>query len=161
MKKQILLVLLCFSITACVTKGKKASDLNRLVGVGSEDIASKDIDLDNKGSDSGNIPGLSTVYFAYDSSGLTEETKETLGANIEWLRNQSKIEKIELEGHCDTMGSEAYNVGLGRRRALTVKNFLLAEGLNKEISIVSYGEERPISEIDHAKNRRVNFVPIY
>ena len=161
MKTGILVVIMSFMFTSCVTKGKKTIDPNQLVGAGSQDISSQDIDMDNRGSDGESIEGLSTVYFAYDSSGLSEETKDTLRSNLDWIRSQDKVTRVELEGHCDTMGSEAYNVGLGRRRAQAVKNFLVSEGLNKGISIISYGEERPLSETDHSKNRRVNFVPLY
>ena len=157
----MLMLVISFMFTACVTKEKKAIDLNQLVGAGAQDISSQDIDMDNKGSDSGSIEGLSTVYFEYDSSVLSEEMKDTLRSNLYWLRNQEKVTRVELEGHCDTMGSESYNIGLGRRRAQTVKNFLVSEGLDKQISIISYGEERPLSEVEHSKNRRVNFVPLY
>jgi len=140
----------------------KKEDKNQMVGEGVEDISSQDIDSDNKGSDSGNIEGLNTVYFDYDSSTLSEQTKETLMENLNWIKNHPKVASLELEGHCDTMGSEAYNIGLGRRRASAVQSFLIEQGIAaSRLSITSYGEERPLSEIDHAKNRRVNFVPIY
>lgn len=140
----------------------KKEDKNKLVGEGVSDISSQDIDSDSKGSDSGTIDGLSTVYFEYDSSVLSSEARDTLMENVNWIQNNTEVISLELEGHCDTMGSEAYNIGLGRRRAESVRSFLMEQGIEAgRLSIISYGEERPLSEIDHSKNRRVNFVPMY
>ena len=153
------LFLICFALTACASLKK---DKNKLVGAGSEDISSQDIDSDGRGSDSGDISGLNTVYFEYDSAGLSEEAKAVLMSNLQWIKDQSSVKTVELEGHCDAMGSESYNIGLGRRRAEAVKSFLQEQGIeSNRLSVISYGEERPFSEVDYAKNRRVNFVPMY
>ena len=136
---------------------------NKIVGPGSEDIVNTDIDSDNKGSDSGSIEGLSTVFFELDSSRLSPEAMETLKKNVEWLNSNPQVTRLELEGHCDPLGSEAYNIGLGQRRAESVKkhlqNTLRISG--EKLSIISYGEERLLSETENHLNRRVNFVPIY
>ena len=162
---QLLTLLAGSGLVSCaylqkITGGKEETQIS---GPGSEDIISQDIDSDNKGSDSGAIEGLRTVYFALDSSVLTEESKEILQANANWLNSNSQVARLELEGHCDPLGSEAYNIGLGRRRAESVKNHLTGVlGVNEErISVISYGEEKPLSEVDNSLNRRVNFVPIY
>ena len=160
--KLLCIFLMCWWALVSCTTLKKAEDKNKLTGAGADDISTQDIDSDNRGSDGGAIEGLGTVYFAYDSSLLSEEAQETLMENVRWIQNNSTVSSLELEGHCDTMGSEAYNVGLGRRRAETVKNFLIEQGVaDSRLSVISYGEERPLSEVDHAKNRRVNFVPMY
>ena len=145
---------------SCKTVQKK--DANNLVGTESSDIFSKDIDTDSRGSDSGGIEGLRTVYFDYDKSFLTEETRAVLMSNLDWINSHTEVQALDLEGHCDQTGSEAYNIGLGLRRAEAVKNFLVEQGVSADkFSVISYGEERPLSEIDHDKNRRVNFVPQY
>ena len=121
-----------------------------------------DIDDTSLGSDSGSLQGLSSVYFDLDSSFLKENVKNTLKANKEWLDENTNVQKIILEGHCDPLGSESYNIGLGERRAQAVFNHLLSLGVSPDkMSLVSYGEEKPISEIDNSLNRRVNFVPQY
>ena len=161
MKNLLIIAFCCFSLVllSCATMKK---DKNNMVGSEADDISSQDIDSDNKGSDGGSIDGLNTVYFEYDSSVLSEEAKDTLRENISWIQSNNSVTSLELEGHCDTMGSEAYNVGLGRRRASAVQNFLIENGISaSRLSVISYGEERPFSETDHSKNRRVNFVPIY
>ena len=134
----------------------------QIEGEGAQDITDTDIDSDNRGSDSGNIEGLSTVYFDLDSSYLAESAKETLRANKAWMDNHTEVKRVILEGHCDPLGSEAYNIGLGERRAQSVLNYLKSIGLSEDkISIVSYGEEKLFSETSNNLNRRVNFVPQY
>ena len=134
----------------------------QIEGEGAGDISNTDIDSDEKGSDSGNIEGLNTVYFELDSSYLTESVKETLKTNKSWLDSNPNVKRIILEGHCDPLGSEAYNIGLGERRAQGVFNYLSSIGLTEDkMSIVSYGEEKPFSQTDNDLNRRVNFVPQY
>ena len=158
--KNLFILFTCFTVVSCASLKKE--DKNNLVGEGVNDISSQDIDSDSKGSDSGTIEGLSTVYFFYDSSVLSSEAKDTLLENINWIQSHSEVTSLELEGHCDAMGSEAYNIGLGRRRAESVKSFLVEKGVEaSRLSVISYGEERPFSEVDHSKNRRVNFVPMY
>ena len=154
-----LLVFILFTVSCSTLMSKfKKGDID---GVSASDIVSKDMDYDRQGSDSGSISGLSTVFFAYDSSTLSNSTKDTLRKNANWIKKNSNISRMELEGHCDSMGSEAYNIGLGLRRAQAVKAYLLSLGVSdSQFSIVSYGEERPLSS-DHSSNRRVNFVPIY
>ena len=152
----VLPVFIFFTVSCSILQ--KKSDIE---GPHSKDILSKDIESDSPGSDSGKIKGLETVFFAYDSSTLSDKTKKTLKKNVKWIQNKKRVKRVELEGHCDSMGSEAYNVGLGLRRAQSVKTFLISLGVSADqFSIVSYGEERPIS-MENARNRRVNFVPIY
>ena len=136
---------------------------NKIIGPGSEDIVNTDIDSDSKSSDSGNIEGLSTVFFNLDSSKLNPETIEALKKNVDWLNSNSQVTRLELEGHCDPLGSEAYNIGLGQRRAESVKKYLqnILGVSGEKLSITSYGEEKLLSETENHLNRRVNFVPIY
>ena len=160
-------ILLCVLFSFCTISCSNL--LKKLKGQGSDiegdmagDIVSQDMDSDQRGSDSGDIDGLSSVFFAYDSSVLSEAAKKALRENKQWLEDNKRVVRVELEGHCDPMGSEAYNIGLGLRRARAVKIFLISLGVSEDqFSIVSYGEERPLSQTDNSKNRRVNFVPIY
>jgi len=134
----------------------------KIEGAEVQDITSDNMNFNHQGSDSGNITGLSTVYFNLDSSVLTESVKNTLKANKAWLNKNPNVKRIILEGHCDPLGSEAYNIGLGEKRAQNVLNYLKSIGLSEDkISIVSYGEERLISSTNNSLNRRVNFVPQY
>lgn len=98
------------------------------------------------------------VFFAYDSSALSEESKKILNVQSQWLNSDKSI-KITIEGHCDERGTREYNIALGERRANATKDYLVSKGVNPErISIVSYGKERPAffgsSPEVMAKNRR-------
>jgi peptidoglycan-associated lipoprotein len=71
--------------------------------------------------------------------------------------------KIQIEGHCDARGTNEYNLALGERRANSTRQYLLSLGVSAErISIISYGEERPLetvqSEEAWGKNRRADFI---
>ena len=158
------LMVFLMGFSACTSFQKlmdKFQGRNQIVGEGSADIENIS-DGNRKDSDSGTVSGLSTVFFPLDSSVLSDAAKATLDANIEWLKNHPEVIRMEVEGHCDSLGSEAYNIGLGRRRAESVKVYLKAHNIPEEkLKIISYGEERPLSYTNNARNRRVNFVPIY
>ncbi len=71
--------------------------------------------------------------------------------------------RVRLEGHTDERGSREYNIGLGERRAQTVRRALMVQGVAEaQITTVSYGEERPAvegsDEAAFAQNRRVEMV---
>ncbi|UCD86162.1 MAG: peptidoglycan-associated lipoprotein Pal [Deltaproteobacteria bacterium] len=108
------------------------------------------------------ISQLSTVYFDFDEYILTEEARETLNENAEWLREHPGA-KIQIEGHCDERGTVEYNLALGQKRAESTRDYLVTLGIdNKQMSTISYGEEVP-ADPDHneqawVKNRRAEFV---
>ena len=96
-------------------------------------------------------------FFEFDSSTLTEEARAALLAHAAVLKANPRA--IRLSGHADERGTREYNIALGERRALAVRNFLRFEGVTSPIEVVSYGEERPTSfastEEAYALNRRV------
>lgn len=107
---------------------------------------------------------LETVYFEYDSANLSSSTRQALSSVADKIKKNSKV-KIQIEGHCDERGSNEYNLALGERRAQTVQEFLITEGISpNNLSTISYGEERPAqkgtSEGAWAKNRRAEFKPL-
>lgn len=98
------------------------------------------------------------IFFGYDSFETSAESKKILDTQVAWLKSDEKI-KITIEGHCDERGTREYNLALGERRAESVKQYLIAEGINSNrVSVISYGKERPAfmgaSEETFAKNRR-------
>lgn len=98
------------------------------------------------------------VFFAYDSSKLSDEAKKILNVQAQWLNSDNSI-KITIEGHCDERGTREYNIALGEKRANSTKDYLVSKGVDPmRISIVSYGKERPAffgsSPEIMAKNRR-------
>lgn len=99
-----------------------------------------------------------TVYFGFDSSELDGEAQATLDRQAAFL-NVNPTMVVIIEGHADERGTREYNLALGDRRAVSVRDYLLAKGLNAaRIRTVSYGKERPSvvgsNEDSWAKNRR-------
>lgn len=102
------------------------------------------------------------VYFAYDSSEISPEYVAVVAAHAAYLVKYPAA-KIRLEGHTDERGSREYNIGLGERRAQTVRKALMLQGVAEaQIMTVSYGEERPAAdgsdEAAYSQNRRVELV---
>jgi peptidoglycan-associated lipoprotein len=116
----------------------------------------------NGDSDSNTAGGLQTVYFDFNESSLTSDTKTSLKNNADFLKANAAVE-VQVEGHADERGGHQYNLALGERRAKAVRDYLVAAGVAaKRITTISYGKERPVSEghddAAWSKNRRANFV---
>lgn len=104
----------------------------------------------------------STVYFAFDNATVSGSYEEMLAAHAAFLSKDPAI-KVTVEGHADERGTPEYNIALGERRAEAVSKYLQALGVQADqISIMSYGEEKPLvlgqSEAAYAKNRRAVIV---
>lgn len=83
------------------------------------------------------------VLFGTNSSSLDEAGRNTLKHQAEWLKEYQEINVI-IEGHCDERGTREYNLALGARRASSVRDFLVASGVNaNRISIISFGKDKP------------------
>jgi len=99
------------------------------------------------------------VYFEYDQFNLTSKSIQALKGVSELMKKNSKI-TISIEGHADERGTREYNLALGQRRAESVTNYLISNGINRNRLITkSFGEERPLSlgsnDTAWSKNRRV------
>jgi peptidoglycan-associated lipoprotein len=110
---------------------------------------------------SGGYGPLDDILFGYDSTSLTEEARDTLNQNAEWLRANPSA-RVELEGHCDNRGTVEYNLALGARRATSARDYLVSLGIAPErLTTISYGEELPLCQEETedcwARNRRVHF----
>ena len=89
------------------------------------------------------ISPLKDVYFEYDRHTLPEDQRTTLDQNLAWLKANPSV-RVTVEGHCDERGTAEYNLGLGERRARTVKELLVAGGIPADrLATISYGKERP------------------
>lgn len=85
------------------------------------------------------------VHFETDSSSLTQQAQATLGQQSVWLKRYPSY-RVAIEGHADERGTREYNIALGARRANTVVNFLVAQGVNaNRITKKSFGKERPVA----------------
>lgn len=105
---------------------------------------------------------LKDIYYQFDSIALIDETRETLTQNAEWLKAHPQT-RVEVEGHCDDLGTAEYNLALGAKRAQVAKEFLISQGVSADrLVTISYGKEAPAcfepSEACREKNRRARFV---
>ncbi len=105
---------------------------------------------------------FSPIYFDFDQAGITAEMRSMVTSNTNYMKdNLDTI--IVIEGNCDERGTNEYNLALGERRAINVKEYMLNLGIAPErIRTISYGEERPLfigqNELDWSQNRRADFI---
>ncbi len=102
------------------------------------------------------------IHFEFDSAQLSSMAKQLIEEKAEWLGANSGVAVI-IEGHCDERGTTDYNIALGERRAIVVKNYLVNLGISgSRLTTVSFGEEKPLdpaaNEAAYRKNRRAQFV---
>lgn len=84
------------------------------------------------------------VFFGFDQYSLSSEAQATLRDQAAWLR-QYPDRTLILEGHADERGTREYNLALAERRANSVKDYLVAQGVNPQrLRVVSFGKERPV-----------------
>ena len=107
------------------------------------------------------VLSASDIYFDYDKSDLRTDSMMDLNSKAQYMIENSDI-KVTIEGHCDERGSNEYNLGLGERRASSVKKFLISKGVSDaSIDTITYGEEKPVcfehEESCWSKNRRAHF----
>jgi peptidoglycan-associated lipoprotein len=105
---------------------------------------------------------LKDVYYHFDSVNLESDAQEILLKNAEWMKANPKA-RVEIEGHCDDIGSAEYNLALGAKRAQAARDFLTSQGIDPErLVTISYGKEAPAcfegTEECRVKNRRARFV---
>jgi peptidoglycan-associated lipoprotein len=105
--------------------------------------------------------GLRDVFFGYDSWVISEDGRQSLARDAEWMKSNPGV-LLKVEGHCDERGTSAYNLVLGEKRAKAARNYLVELGVSaNRLSVVSYGKERPSCD-EHAEscyqqNRRGHF----
>jgi len=102
------------------------------------------------------------IYFAYNQNVIGDTERHKLELFGRYLLENTRYQLV-IEGHCDNRGSDAYNRALGESRAIIVRDYLVALGVNfNRIHTLSYGEDKPVdtgtSERAYANNRRAEFV---
>jgi peptidoglycan-associated lipoprotein len=101
---------------------------------------------------------LGGVFFDYDQATLSDEARATLQKNAEWMKRWSAT-RVRVEGHCDSRGTNEYNLALGERRASAVRDYLVSLGIAADrVTAVSMGEESPVCREENescwSRNRR-------
>ena len=105
---------------------------------------------------------LGDVFFDLDQSNVRDDGRGALQKNADWLKRWPTT-RITVEGHCDSRGTPEYNLGLGERRATTVRDYLVSLGIAaNRINTVSKGKEQPFcreeTEACWSQNRRGHFI---
>jgi len=108
------------------------------------------------------IDALKDIYFDFDRYDIRTDAAKVLDADAAWLNDNART-LVLIEGHADERGTNEYNLVLGERRAKTTLDYLVSHGVQgSRISVISYGEERPVctarTEACWAKNRRAHFL---
>ena len=176
--KSLTMILLAGTLAACSGTEEKPVDQNtplpEVETVEDEAITAIPDDVDDGNAIDGGSDDLSfleilddptsplsntTVYFGFDQHDVSGEYAPTLDAHAAFLMEHADLQVV-LEGYADERGTPEYNLALGEKRAIAVRDYLQVLGVSaNQIEMVSYGEENPVAEGHNeavwAQNRRV------
>ena len=161
----LLAVMVVLVVAGCTDKTAETGSVTT-DGLNSTDTTTM-TDPTSMGDPSGVTPGSSQdfvvnvgdrVFFGYDQYDLTSEARSTVERQAQWLKQYPNT-TMTVEGHCDERGTREYNLALGEKRAMTVRNYLIANGIApNRVQTISYGKERPAvlgsDDTSWAQNRR-------
>ena len=182
MKKIFLVTVLALSVAACGeaikpdgettgdnsdvsgTEGATSGGISGGAGIGGTALEGGKLVSYEKNAinDPNNVLAEKIVYFDFDSNTVGDDYVELVKHHGKYLSFNAAA-SVRLEGHADERGTREYNVALAERRAQAVKQLMLYEGAgNDQVSIVSYGEEKPVAfghdDESMSLNRRVELV---
>jgi outer membrane protein OmpA-like peptidoglycan-associated protein len=105
-------------------------------------------------------PQRFTLFFRFESDELTDQSQALIPEILAAVRKHA-VQDVVVIGHTDTMGTQLANYGLGLKRAMMVRNLLVAAGLDgATIEATSVGELDPLvktaDETPEPRNRRVD-----
>ena len=96
------------------------------------------------------------VYFDFDRFSLTEAAQRTLSDAVAALKADPTL-RVRIEGHTCSIGTAEYNLALGDRRARSVQQYLVSNGIAADrLTTVSFGEEQPKHDNSREETRRLN-----
>jgi len=138
-----LVAVLGFLVSACATGGKKRTSNDWYTGTDTVKFLAA------------GVPDR--VFFATNKSGLHTASKSTLNKQAAYIKSSGI--SVVVEGHADERGTREYNLALGERRANSVRDYLMSQGVSaSSITVISYGKERPVnpesSRLAWSQNRR-------
>lgn len=112
------------------------------------------VDLD--GCEVEAVISLDGVYFDFDKSSLRPEGIAVLNDAAALLKTNERV-VVEVAGHTDSVGTEEYNQGLSERRANTVRDYLVSQGITAtRLTARGYGEVQPVATNDTDEGRQLN-----
>lgn len=170
MKKYFIVILMAFAAAACDPNirpddgsGESGGDpsggaqVGSIDGSGGASGSALSVSYDKSAiNDSSSVLAERVIYFDFDSSTVAEDYVELVKHHGKYLALNSDV-SIRLEGHTDERGTREYNVALADRRAQSVKSLLMFQGAaSNQITIISYGEEKPAMLGDDEEAWRLN-----
>lgn len=101
------------------------------------------------------------IYFDVNKDTIKPKSRKKLNQAADVLTRFPEI-RLEISGHTDNQGKHAYNMDLSRRRAESVRDYLVRKGIDESrVKTVGVGPDQPIESNDNkagrAKNRRIEF----
>jgi peptidoglycan-associated lipoprotein len=167
--KLSILAMLCAGLIAC--GGQQArDDSTDTSDMGGDTSGQTDTSGIDDGStmqidpfeDPENLLSKRVIYFDFDKADVQPQFRDIIRAHAAYLRDNPSA-RVTVEGHADERGSREYNLGLGERRGNAVVRLLEAQGArSSQLSVVSYGEERPVATCSEdrcwSQNRRAEIV---
>ena len=145
------------------TTGATAAD------TGADTGTIKEVEIDSNANSAGNsalkdpnnILSKRNIYFDYNSDAVKAEYRPIVEAHAKYMQANASAKMI-VQGNTDERGTREYNLSLGQRRAVAVKNALNLLGVkDSQIETVSYGEEKATQNCSGDscdKDRRVDIV---
>ncbi len=166
MLKKYLSLLICgscvFLLTACSSSsssGTSSQDGDAAIGLDDDGaLLVGDPNAQTTYNGPSELKDNNTVYFAYNSENIQDSYLSVIQSHAQYLKSNPNA-RIIIEGHTDERGTPEYNIALGERRARSVARYMSNLGVDvNQLSIVSYGEEKPVVEGHNeeawSKNRR-------
>jgi peptidoglycan-associated lipoprotein len=88
--------------------------------------------------------GSDIIFFDTDRHDLNQSGRSLVESQAKWMNMYPNL-NVTIEGHADERGTREYNLALGDRRASSVKNYMIAMGVDpRRINTISYGKEQPL-----------------
>ncbi|WP_139452188.1 peptidoglycan-associated lipoprotein Pal [Campylobacter armoricus] len=157
MKKIIFASIAAFAVivSGCATK-------NTSVSSSSSVDSSKGSGGSDRFENLESLNSIANVYFDFDKFDVRKDMQKVIANNAEIFNKEASNATIVVEGNCDEWGTDEYNQALGLKRAKSVKESLVAQGVSADrISVKSYGETNPVcterTKTCDAQNRRAEF----
>jgi peptidoglycan-associated lipoprotein len=159
----VLASLVAASLTGCGSKSKKATTAveTPAADTSKQPTEAKPVDTSTDTADLPATPAeaslVQVIGFEFDSSTLSDDARDKLQQNADWLRDDP-ARTLVIEGHTDQTGTDEYNLALGDRRARAAQDYLIRLGIEAgRLEVLTFGEMRPVGT-DDAANRRAVFV---
>ena len=98
------------------------------------------------------------IHFDFNKSEINNESKHLLDSMIASNKNAFVITAIEIAAHCDSIGNNKYNDSLSNERARSVRNYLIQQGLSKQVfaKLIGFGKRQPLNQNANEEERLMN-----